>query len=54
MERMIKSKSKNERYRPEGGIYEVIFGYHPRTVVYPKTDLHIHKLFAICFPDRIM
>lgn len=47
MKHMMESKSNDDRDRPEGGIYEVNFGYHPETEVYTKPSSHIPELIAI-------
>ncbi len=47
MKHMMKSISNDYRDRPEGGIYEVNFGYHPVTKVYTKPSSHIPELYAI-------
>ncbi len=47
MKHMMESKSNDDRDRPEGGIYEVNFGYHPVTKVYTKSSSHIPELYEI-------
>jgi len=47
MKHMAESKSNDDRDRPEGGIYEVNFGYHPVTEVYTKPSSHIPELSKI-------